>query len=127
MVRQTSLRAAALIIFATFLTTIQSSNAQAQTSDDVEMLRRQVQQLGQASNYVEAFTLQRRLAAEIEKGETASAGKPGARTASALTSVAWYALLAHDFKQALASSDRAHALAPTSLYAESNRPPSECL
>src|SRR5215472_12588887 len=106
-------RVTALTIFVAFLITIQSSTAQ--QSDDLETLQRQVQEFDQAGKHAEALALMRRLAAEIENAETTSGGKPGARTVNALGSVAWYALLAHDFEAALAASDRAHALDPSSL------------
>jgi esterase/lipase superfamily enzyme/Flp pilus assembly protein TadD len=121
MVRRPSLRAVALIIFIAFLATIQSSTAPAQQSDDLARLQRQVQQLDQAGKYTEALALTRRIAAETEKAETASAGKPSAKTANALIGVAWYSLLAGDFKEALAVSDRAHALDPSNLAVETNR------
>jgi tetratricopeptide (TPR) repeat protein/CHAT domain-containing protein len=119
MVRRMSPRLVVFIIFFTFFTTIQSSSAP--TSDDLETLLRQVQQLDQAGKYAEALALQRRLAAETEKSETASAGNPGAKTVDALLDLAWRALLAHNFREALAASSRAHALAPTNLYVERNR------
>jgi CHAT domain-containing protein/tetratricopeptide (TPR) repeat protein len=121
MMRQTSLRAVALIVFISFLATIQSSNVPAQKTEDIEVLQRQVQQLDQAGKYPEALAFQRRLAVQVEKAETADGGKSGARTASALQAVAWYALLAHDFRTGLAASNRAHALAPTDMYVETNR------
>jgi tetratricopeptide (TPR) repeat protein/CHAT domain-containing protein len=120
-VRRTSPSAIALIVFAAFLTTIHFSSASAQESDYFDGLQRQAQQLGQAGKYTEALALKRRLAIEIEKAETASAAKPGAKTLSALQGVAWYALLAHDFRTALAASNRAHALAPSNLHVETNR------
>jgi tetratricopeptide (TPR) repeat protein/CHAT domain-containing protein len=121
MVRRTSPRFIALIIFAAFFATIQSLSAPAQKSDDLEALQRQVEQLDQAGKYAGALALQRRLAAETEKAESASTGKPGAKTVDALVSLAWYALLAHDFKEALAVSNRAHMIAPTDLSVETNR------
>jgi CHAT domain-containing protein/tetratricopeptide (TPR) repeat protein len=113
--------ASALLIFVALGTIQSSSAARAQQSDDLKMLQQQVQQLDQVGRYAEALAISRKLVAETEKAETASAGKPGAATFSALVNLAWCALLAHDFKDALAASDRAHALAPTNLYAEGNR------
>jgi tetratricopeptide (TPR) repeat protein len=112
---------AAPIIFAAFLTGMQSSSVAAQKIDDLELVRRQVEQLDRAGKHLQALTLQHRLAAEIEKAETASAGRPGAKTVDALVSVAWHALLARDFKQALAASNRAHDLAPNNLSVEIDR------
>jgi tetratricopeptide (TPR) repeat protein len=60
-------------------------------------------------------------AAAIERDETKGAGKPGAKTAEALGSVAWHALLARNFRRALAASERAHKLAPDVLWPEINR------
>jgi len=109
------------LIFAAFLIGIRSSNVAAQKSDDLELVRRQVEQLDHAGKHLQALALQRRLAAKIEKAETASVGAPGTKTVEALVGVAWYALLARDFKQALAASNRAHSLAPSILPVETNR------
>jgi tetratricopeptide (TPR) repeat protein/CHAT domain-containing protein len=114
-------RATEVIIFVAFLTITQSSTVSAEQSDDIKALRQQIQQLDRAGKYVEALALQRRLAGEIEKAETSSVGKPGTKTADSLISVAWYALLAHNFRTALAASNRAHALVPKDLYIETNR------
>jgi esterase/lipase superfamily enzyme/Tfp pilus assembly protein PilF len=114
-------RTTALIMFVAFLSTIRPSSAPAQQSKELETLRQQIEQFDQGGKYAEALVLQRRLAAEIERAETASAGAPGAKTAGALVNVAWHALFAHDFEQALAVSDRAHALEPTQLDVETNR------
>jgi tetratricopeptide (TPR) repeat protein len=119
--RQSLRRASGLILSALFLLSIASTLAKPQEADDIDTLKRQVQQLYKAEKYTEALALQYRVAAAIEKAEIASAGRPGTKTGSALVSVAWYALLAHDFKTALAASSRAHALAPTNLHAEINR------
>src|SRR5215472_14323242 len=121
MVAKSFWRATALIILAAYLTTIQSSSVHAQKSDDLKTWRQQVQQLDQVGRYAEALALQRKIAVEVEKAETASGGKPGSATLSALEGVAWYGLLAHDFRTALAVSNRAHALAPTDVYVETNR------
>jgi tetratricopeptide (TPR) repeat protein len=110
-------RVTALIV--AFLITIQSSTAQ--QSDNLETLQRQVQEFDQAGKHAEALALMRRLAAEVERADTASTGKPSAITANALTGVAWLALLAHDFEEALAASNRAHALDPSNLHVEANR------
>jgi CHAT domain-containing protein/tetratricopeptide (TPR) repeat protein len=107
-----------LILLVALSVGLASAPTKAQGIDD---LARQVQELDQAGKYTEALALQRRLAAVVEKDETTSDGAPGAKTADALVAVAWYALLTHDFEQALAASDRAHALAPNNLYVETNR------
>jgi hypothetical protein len=57
MVRRTSPRAVALIIFIPFFIAIQSLSAPAQKSDDLETLQRQVQQLEQSGKYQEALSL----------------------------------------------------------------------
>jgi hypothetical protein len=114
-------RAAALILSVALSLSIASTLVKAQDAGDIDALKRQVHQLYQAGKYTDALVLQRRVVAEIEKAEMASAGNPGAKTVSALTRVAWYALLSHHFKEALAASNRAHALASTNLRVETNR------
>lgn len=57
----------------------------------------------------------------VEQEETKSTGKPGAKTAEALGSVAWHALLAREARKALAASERAGKLAPDLLWTEINR------
>jgi CHAT domain-containing protein/tetratricopeptide (TPR) repeat protein len=114
-------RAAALILSVALSLSIASTLVKAQDAGDIDALKRQVHQLYQAGKYTDALVLQRRVVAEIEKAEMASAGNPGAKTVSALTRVAWYALLSHHFKEALAASDRAHALGPANLAVEINR------
>jgi esterase/lipase superfamily enzyme/tetratricopeptide (TPR) repeat protein len=115
-------RGTALILLLTFSVAIGSTTVRAQQGvDDPDALEVQVQQLDKAKKYAEALAVQRKLAAEIEKAESASAGGPKEKTVSAQVSVAWYALLARDFEQALAASDRAHALAADNLDVESKR------
>ena len=74
-----------------------------------------------AGRHEEAFVLQRRLAADIEKAEMAATGKPGTETASALGNVSWYALHARKFEDALSATERALALAGDLLWIETNR------
>jgi tetratricopeptide (TPR) repeat protein/CHAT domain-containing protein len=100
---------------------IGSMLVRAQVANDLDALKQQVQQLDQAGKYSEALAHQRRLASEIENAETASTGGPGEKTVDALAAVAWYALRARDFKQALVTSNRAHSLAPDNLHIETNR------
>jgi hypothetical protein len=114
-------RAVALILSALLSLSIASTLAKAQEAGDLGTLKRQIEQLDQAEKYAEALVLQRRVAVEIEKAEMASAGRLGAKTVVELINVAWYALLAHDFKTALAASSRAHALGPANLAVETNR------
>jgi hypothetical protein len=61
------------------------------------------------------------LAEKVEAVETEREGKPAKETAEALSSVAWYALFAREFRKALTASDRAHALLPDDLGIETNR------
>jgi tetratricopeptide (TPR) repeat protein len=73
------------------------------------------------ASWREALGVAEVLAARAEAAETKSAGKPGRDTAEALGNVAWHALLARNFKKALAASERAHALAPDLVWIDSNR------
>jgi tetratricopeptide (TPR) repeat protein len=82
----------------------QEARAQAQAAFDA----------GQPSN---AAAAQAKLAGAVEKAEREKAGKPGPQTADALLALSWYRLFAHDFKGALAASERAGGLAPDPLYA----------
>jgi tetratricopeptide (TPR) repeat protein len=67
---------------------------------------------GALSLWRKALTVVEASAATVEEDEIKSAGKPGAKTASALTSVEWGALLARDTSKAIAVSERARALVP---------------
>jgi tetratricopeptide (TPR) repeat protein len=82
------------------------------------------QQIGEAEEsgkYEEAFLLKKVVAAETERTETESIGRPGLATATALGGVAWYALLAKRYNEALAASERAISLAPHESWIETNR------
>jgi tetratricopeptide (TPR) repeat protein len=114
-------RGAALILSVWFSLSIASTFVKAQNAGDIDTLKRQVQQLDQAGKYAEALVLQRRVAAAIEKAEIARTGRAGAKTVDALVSVSTLALVAHDFRTALAASSRAHALAPANLFVETKR------
>jgi uncharacterized protein len=74
-----------------------------------------------AGRYAEALQLQQALAAKAEAAETKTEGKLGKETAKALGSVAWYALFAREFTEALTAAKRAHALLPGNLEIETNR------
>jgi TPR repeat protein len=74
-----------------------------------------------AGRYDEALRLEEALAAKVEAVETKRDGKPGAETATALNSMAWYALFAKDFTKALTVADHAHTLFPNNLTIETNR------
>jgi len=93
----------------------------AQESDDLTKLQDEVNQLRHERKYVEALAAQRTLAAAVEKEEVASAGRPGRKTAEALGSLAWNALFARDYVEALAAAKRGFALAPHLLWIETNR------
>ncbi len=82
----------------------QEAQAQAQAAFDA----------GQPSK---AAAAQAKLIDAVEKEERQKAGKPGPQTASALLTLSWYRLFAHDFKGALAASERAGGLAPDPVYA----------
>ncbi len=71
----------------------------------------------QEGKYAEAVALQVKYAAAEEKAERKKGGKPGPNTARALLGVAGYKLFAHDFKGALAASERATKLSPDPIYA----------
>jgi len=79
-------------------------------SYDSSTIKAQVEELYRAGKYKEALVLQRAHASQIEKAEIAGSGKPGAQTGEALGTVAWYAVLARSFDEALATADRALAL-----------------
>jgi CHAT domain-containing protein/tetratricopeptide (TPR) repeat protein len=113
--------AAARIAILVLAVIIRPEPGRTEESNDLEALRQKVEQLDQAGKYADALAVQRRLTSEIETAETAASGGPGEKTAGALIELSWYALLAHNFKQALAAGDRAHALAPDNLLAETNR------
>jgi TPR repeat protein len=75
---------------------------------------------GVAQDYAKALQLQEAYAAKVEPEET-DLGKPGERTAQALSRVAWIALFAREFAKALTVAVRAHALLPDDLEIETNR------
>jgi TPR repeat protein len=74
-----------------------------------------------AGRYAEALQLQEALEAKVETAETKSEGKPDKETAHDLIGVAWYALLAREFTEALTVADRSHALFPNNIAIETNR------
>ena len=80
-----------------------------------------VQEAADAGHYAEALRRQQVLAEKEEETETKREGRPGKVTTSQLTGAAWYALLAQQFTKALAFSERAHAILPDDLAAETNR------
>jgi tetratricopeptide (TPR) repeat protein/CHAT domain-containing protein len=116
-----SLHGVVLTSLVALWTVVGSTSLNAQGADHLDVVRGRIEQLDHAGKHLESLELQRKLAAEIEKAEIASIGHPGARTVYALVEVAWHALLARSFKEALSASDRAHALAPTNLAVETKR------
>lgn len=109
----------ALGVLAPFLLSI--AGVIAQTPNDNEALRVQIQQLSRDGKHAEALAAQRTLAAGVEQKEKAEVGRPASNTAKALGELAWYALLARSHDEALATSQRAAALAPQLLWVETNR------
>jgi tetratricopeptide (TPR) repeat protein len=79
--------------------------------------RAQAQAAFNAGQPSKAAAAQAKLAGAVEKAEREKAGKPGPQTASALGALSWYRLFAHDFKGALAASERAGGLASDPVYA----------
>ena len=75
----------------------------------------------EAGRYAEALQLVQARAAKEEAAETERDAKAGKQTAHALNEVAWYALFAREFTQALSAADRAHALLPGDLEIDINR------
>ena len=95
--------------------------AQQPLGDSLKAQRRQISELYKAGSYAEALARQRLLVAHMETIETAEAGKPGPKVADALGNLAWYALIAREFAEALAASDRARTLAADQIWTETNR------
>jgi hypothetical protein len=95
-------RTAALTAILALTVIIRSAPGRTQEFNDLQAVQQKVEQLAQSGKYAEALALQQRLATEIEKVDTTASGHPGEKTANALVAVSWYALLAHDFQQALA-------------------------
>lgn len=108
----------ALIVFACALGGA-LHGAEAQDADAA--LRQQVNQLRDQRKYGEALVVQRTRVANTEKAETDTTGNPGKRTADALGSLAWEAIFAGSFDEAIKAAERAHALAPDLLWIETNR------
>jgi hypothetical protein len=97
------------------------AGALAQTLNETERLRLQVEQLSRDGKHAEALATQRSLVAKVEQAEQAEAGRPGQKTAEVLGHLAWYALLARSNNEALVASQRAITLAPERLWIETNR------
>ncbi len=86
----------------------------------LDALHKRAGELFEAGRYAEALGMAEKWAAAAEKAGSAK-GKAGSSTASALGTVAWYALFAKHPKRALAASERALTLAPDLLWIETNR------
>ena len=69
----------------------------------------------------EALIARRKIASAIESAETADIGGPGPKTAEALGGLAFYALFAQEFAEALSASERALGLVPELAWIEMNR------
>src|SRR5215471_14529482 len=95
--------------------------ADAQTGEELAALNKRGAELFKAGKYAEALAARRILTAVTEKAETREVGKPGRKTAAAFGTLAWYALFAREFGEALGASERAHGLAPELLWIETNR------
>jgi tetratricopeptide (TPR) repeat protein/CHAT domain-containing protein len=89
-------------------------------TQDLDPFDKQIQALFNEGKYADAVSRQRALVADIEKSEKASIGNPGVQTSDALGRLAWYALFAKDFDEALAAAERALALAPDRFWIETN-------
>src|SRR5690242_18488392 len=70
------------------------------------------EQLYSQGEYSEAFALQRSRAADAERADMDTAGRPSEKTATALGKLAWYGLFARAFDEALRASTRGIAIAP---------------
>lgn len=90
-------------------------------SDDLNTLQKEIEQLAASGQYAEALARQRILVVRVEEAETATSGRPGPQTAHALGNLGWQALLAKEFNEALAATERGHALAPDLVWIEINR------
>ena len=94
--------------------------AQSTSDAELEVLDKRAGELFEAGRYAGALDTAEKWAAAAEKAETAK-GKAGSSTARALGNLAWYALFAKHPRRALATSERALALAPDMVWIEINR------
>jgi TPR repeat protein len=74
-----------------------------------------------AGRYAVASRLREAQVARVEARETLRDGKPGNETVATLHGLSWAALLAHEYARALAAAERARAIQPGNLVAETNR------
>src|SRR5688572_16319152 len=80
------------------------SVGRAQSEEVLVSRSTQIRRLYEAGKYHEALDHQRALVVDIDKAERTSTGSSSARTAEALGVLAWYALLARNFDEALAAA-----------------------
>jgi len=99
----------------------EKASAKGDASATRKLAKLAIHQAAAVGHHDEALKLQEKFSVEIEKTETASAGKPGAKTADELLVVAWYAIFARDYAKALAASDRALSLNTDDLAIVTNR------
>jgi tetratricopeptide (TPR) repeat protein len=90
-------------------------------SDELDALNSEMERLFGEAKYTEAHNVARAFVAATEAMETATAGGPGLKSAEALGELAWYALHARKFDEALAAADRAASLAPDQIWLATNR------
>jgi WD40 repeat protein/tetratricopeptide (TPR) repeat protein len=67
-----------------------------------------------------ALRVREALAARSEREEVEAKGAPGGATASAMGNIAWYALFAREFSEALRTSQRGVELAPDLIWLKTN-------
>jgi Flp pilus assembly protein TadD len=72
------------------------------------------------ASYKSALDVSEKVAAQVEREETAGHGKPGPQTADQLGSLAWMALMARQFDRALSASQRAAELDPDLIWVKTN-------
>ena len=80
-----------------------------------------VQTAFEAGSFKKAARLQAEAAKTIERIDRRQTHKLGPATASALLQLSWYQLFSHEFKQALASSERAIAIDPHQIEYATNK------
>ncbi len=114
-------RAAGALFIAIFLVLSGVMPALAQTPGEGELkaLSERAEALFQAGRYAKALGAAEEWVKAAEKAD--SIRKPGSSTATALRTVAWYALFAKRPERALAASERALAPQPGTLWIETNR------
>jgi uncharacterized protein YecT (DUF1311 family)/tetratricopeptide (TPR) repeat protein len=74
-----------------------------------------------AGDYATAYNLDQQHESKVEADEVKEKGAAGKSTAESLVGLAWYAIFAQKYSEALADSDRSLALLPSNLTAVTNR------